>query len=462
MKIGSIKISRFDEGLTVFKPDYYLNRGKKIISDLIDKKVNYSSLLEVTDKLYQGGIFKRVFVEHDEYAHKYITASDMVKSQPLESAKKISIKYTPWVDDMTLRDKQVLVSCAGTVGNTVLVNNSFSGCIGSQEIIRIETSKVPYGFLYAYINSPIVNEYIQSMIYGAVVPRISPKELGSLPVLLPNKALQEQIHENIVIANDLRYEANKLLKEAIELISENFESIDRKKESFIGKTSILNLVNNYQKRLNSPAYINNGVKILEALTNKGFNFKTISDLNFKVYRPGIFKRIKVSNQNGLPYIKGSELNKINPFNSCEYLSKTKTPFLEELALKDGQILFTCAGTVGDIKLITKEYEEKKAVGSQDIIRIEKGESEISMEYLYAYLKTELIHEYIQSLKYGSVIERVEPFHVDLIPVFIPQKEVYEKVTLSVNKYKDFIYKAFKREEYALSLIEKEIESWQKS
>ena len=51
MKIGSIKISRFDEGLTVFKPDYYLNRGKKIISDLIDKKVNYSSLLEVTDKL---------------------------------------------------------------------------------------------------------------------------------------------------------------------------------------------------------------------------------------------------------------------------------------------------------------------------------------------------------------------------------------------------------------------------
>jgi len=211
MKSGRIKISRFNEGMTVFKPNFYLNRGKKVISDLLDKGIKNTSLSELSDNLYQGGIFKRVFVEKDEFAYQYITASDMVKSQPLDTAKKISMKYTPWVDEMTLRNHQILVSCAGTVGNTVLVNDSFAGCIGSQEIIRVETEKLPYGYLYAYISSPVVNEYIQSMIYGAVVPRISPEELGKLPVLLPSEAKQLEIHNLMVEASTLRVNANKFL-----------------------------------------------------------------------------------------------------------------------------------------------------------------------------------------------------------------------------------------------------------
>ena len=63
MKSGIVKISRFSEGLTVFKPGYYLNPGKRIISDLIEKNISYKLLSEISDKLYQGGIFKRVYVK---------------------------------------------------------------------------------------------------------------------------------------------------------------------------------------------------------------------------------------------------------------------------------------------------------------------------------------------------------------------------------------------------------------
>lgn len=147
MKSGRIKISRFNEGLTFFKPDFYLNQGKKIISDLLDKGIENCTLSELSDKLYQGGIFKRVFVEKKEYAFDYVTASSMIKNQPLDTAKKISRKYTPWIEEMTLHDKQILVSCAGTgsCGKTALVNASYSGCIGSQEIIRVESKKVQIG-----------------------------------------------------------------------------------------------------------------------------------------------------------------------------------------------------------------------------------------------------------------------------------------------------------------------------
>lgn len=461
MKSGKIQISRFAEGLTVFKPDYYLNRGKKTISDLIDKGVSWMRLSEISDKLYQGGIFKRVFNEEGEKAYKYITASDMVKSQPLDSAKNISKKFTPWVDLMTLKSSQVLVSCAGSVGNTVLVNESFAGCIGSQEIIRIETTKIPYGFCYAYISSSFAYEYIQSMIYGAVVPRISPDELGRLPILLPGEAKQQEIHKLIAEASSIRVEANKLLKGAINEIDEVLRFVNERSK-IIGKSSIKSLINNYQQRLDSPSYVNQGVSHYSYLKTQGFEFLKLKKMGFKVTRPGIFKRVKVSEKNGLPYIKGSELNKLNPFDSCEYLSKTKTPFLNELKLRENQILFTCAGTVGDVKLISKEYEERNSIGSQDIIRIEQSKAEISIFYLFAYLKTDFIQSYIQSLKYGSVIERVEPFHVDMIPVFLVSKDRYSEIVSNVEQYKNLLYKAFKCEEKAIDLVEKEIESWQES
>jgi type I restriction enzyme S subunit len=327
MKSGHIKISRFNEGLTVFKPDYYLNRGKKAISDLLDRGVDNSSLADLTDKLYQGGIFKRVFVENEEYAHQYITASDMVKAQPLDTAKNISIKYTPWVDEMTLRDKQILVSCAGTVGNTALVNNSFSGCIGSQEIIRIETSKVPYGFLYAYLSAPIVNEYIQSMIYGAVVPRISPGELGRLPVLLPEEPKQQQIHKLIVETSKLRVEANKLLKDAQKMVEEKI-NFKPNQSRVTQKVSINTIFDAHQKRYEAQYYVSEGYEIKEHI--KETDFKYLHDVCKPVFRPGIFKRHYVDT--GLEFLGGSDIVKAVP-KSDKKLSIAKTKHLNELKLR---------------------------------------------------------------------------------------------------------------------------------
>ena len=69
-------------------------------------------------------------------------------------------------------------------------------------------------------------------------------------------------------------------------------------------------------------------------------------------------------------------------------------------------------------------------------------------------------EYIQSLKYGSVIERVEPFHVEKIPVYIPDKEIINEVNRLISEHIELEYKAYKKEQEAVNLIETEIDSWQ--
>ena len=63
------------------------------------------------------------------------------------------------------------------------------------------------------------------------------------------------------------------------------------------------------------------------------------------------------------------------------------------------------------------------------------------------------------MKYGSVIERIEPFHVESIPVVVPPKELSCEIQNKIQIYMEATYKAFKAEEEAISMVEEEIEKW---
>lgn len=227
------------------------------------------------------------------------------------------------------------------------------------------------------------------------------------------------------------------------------------------KTSIVkskSILTSLQHRLDPPALMNDGVFAMQEVTSR-IATKIIANINATVSRPGIFKRIYV--ENGIPYIKGSEIFLNNPFRRCEHLSRTRTPFIDEMTLFEGQILITCAGSVGNIKMITKEYEDKKAIGSQDIIRLPSNDELFTKEYLFTYLQMPFVYDYIQSMKYGSVIERIEPFHIETIPIVTPTKELSEEVTSIIRQYMDYTYRAFNAEQKAIRMVEQEIEKWNK-
>ena len=71
-----------------------------------------------------------------------------------------------------------------------------------------------------------------------------------------------------------------------------------------------------------------------------------------------------------------------------------------------------------------------------------------------------MYDYIQSMKYGSVIERIEPFHVQSIPIVVPSKELSVNITNLITNYKNNVYQAFSNETQAISLVENEIALWQ--
>ena len=123
------------------------------------------------------------------------------------------------------------------------------------------------------------------------------------------------------------------------------------------------------------------------------------------------------------------------------------------------LLISCAGACGDVKLITKEYEDKKAIGSPDIIRLTSSDALYTTEYIFAYLQIPAIYDFMQSLKYGSVIERFDKYSVENIPIVEPTEELSKMVTEIINHYADCTYRAFVSEEKAITMVEQEIEKW---
>ncbi len=462
MKTLQVKHKWFKESGERLDASYYLSDGPLTKLKLKNSPYPMTTLEKESKSIFSGNIFKRSYVESEEYGWPYITGSDMIKSD-INGGKYVSKKYTSQKDKLAIEKGWILITCSGTLGNTVFTNLDFKGRVGTHDLIRVipKKNKLLPGFIYSYLTSKYGNGLLIQSSYGGVVKHIEPHHIKDLPVPVFPTELQLKIDNLINEVAELKYESTKLFQESILLIEQGMIKIckiDINKKNVIKVSSILN---NYQKRIDSPAFINDGIVQLDGLSEKGANIKSLKELKVDVTRPGIFKRVKVEKEYGLPYIKGSELSRVNPFSKCEYLSKTKTPFLEEQSLKENQILLTCAGTVGETKLISKEYEELKALGSQDIIRVEAKDSKIDTMYLYAYLNVPIVKNYIQSLKYGSVIERVEPFHIETIPVFIPDSDIIQSVSEKIEKFKNYRYLAFKKEQEAIALVEKEIEEWQK-
>ncbi|WP_026750677.1 restriction endonuclease subunit S [Sediminibacterium sp. C3] len=437
---------------------YYLNEdalNSLLLEENRDKCVQLNTIANV----WNPPIFKRQFCQKTENALPYCQSSDV--SNILEGSNVYVNKRQAISVGSVVAENQILVTGFGTIGNTRLVNELSAGISYANNVCRIQANAgFPYGYLYAFLSSKYGKSQLNKNASGSVVRYIEAPEIKKTLIPILQESKQQQIHDLIVEVSKLRVDANKLLKEAIVLLNKKLPYYEQSKKTMTGKSSIKEIFHNYQQRIDSPTFVNPAVIQQKKLQLSGIPFQTIRECGFQVTRPGIFKRIKVLSTSGLPYIKGSELNKLNPFGSCEYLSKNKTPFLDELQLKEDQILFTCAGTIGDLKLISKEFEEMKAIGSQDIIRIEEKSSNLPIYYLFAYLQTPIMQDYIQSLKYGSVIERVEPFHVDLIPVLIPDTDLKESICERVILYKSKNYEAFKLEQKAISLVEKHIETWQ--
>ncbi len=451
MKISSVK-SKFVVSQMRLDGSFHLSDGLEVRKLVSKSPYGTTEIKDVSSNIYCPGIFKRNYVKS---GIPFLGGGDIQK-QDLDSGKYLREKNTPNYEVLQIKKGWSLVTCGGTIGDTVFANNLLAKCWISQHVMRVIPQNIKEGMLYAYLASKYGKLLLTTNTYGSVIPTLNASNIANLPIPRFPEFFQQEVDNLVQEAARLREEATCALEKAKDKVSKccnnEFDNLECSQTNIVSVSSI---VKSFKTRLDPPVYINKGV----AWSKRQKHAKRLGDLNIKIWYPGIFKRAYV--KNGLPYIKGSSVFNVNPFKSCDHLSKARTPQLEELWLKEGMLLISCAGACGLVKMITKEYEDKGAIGSPDIIRLISNDELCTTEYLYVYLQLQHVYDFMQSLKYGSVIERFDIGNVKNIPIVIPSKELSEEITAIVRQYMDCTYRAFNAEEKAIHMVEQEIEKWNK-
>lgn len=403
---------------------------------------------DAAERIFHAGRWKRAYVSSPEHGITLLGSADMLKAD-LSDIKLISRKYTPDMEDKKLKKGWILISFSGTIGNTVFTTRQHAEKLASQHVIRLVPNNIlRAGYVYAFLSTRYGYNLLTQGTFGAVIQHIEPHNVANIPIPKAPESFQKEVDDLIQESATLREQATDALDEAHEHIEKLFPTFEVSK---IGHINIKEVLSSTGERFEAGYHQSVGKKF-DAYIKENFIWRPLSEVAV-VTHPDLFKRSYVDN--GLMFFGSTELFLATP-RSKKYVSKTKTPNIPALTLKEGMILIPRSGTIGDVAYATSQHAQKLA--SEDVIRLLPNNI-LRAGYIFAFLSTHIGKSLIQRYIFGSVIQQVEPHLLNEIPIPVLDDEEIAKIDSLANLYKDSLGKAGELELKAISMVEQEIEKW---
>ena len=419
------------------------------VYDRVIKQHSSNVLSYYCTEIFTSGRNKRVYTSK-EHGVPFLSNSDVVSANPFMSCKYSSKKYG-FDKSAVLRGGMILTGRVGAIGQTAFVPSYLekTQAMGSDNIIRIVVKpQYKNGFIYAYLASKIGNLSFWKHATGGVQPFITDAMVGKLPIPDFPETFQKEVDDLIQESARLREEATEDLLKAKKKIEILFPSVNV--ESF-GTIRSHEIISSLGKRFEASFHQSIG-KEFDSFIKTNFEWKPLSEMAY-VSRPDLFKRYYV--KNGLMFLGGKDIFLGIP-QSDKFVSKTKTPDIPSLVIKEGNILMPRSGTIGDVAIATSQHAQKLA--SEDVIRI-SADNILRAGYLYAFLSSSIGRALIQRYIFGSVIQHVEPHQLNHIPIPILDDELMNTISSLAISNKEKLGKAGELELKAIALVEEEIEKW---
>lgn len=207
-----------------FEAFYHTSENRNIY-DYIIQNFEYKTLGELTSKIFRPGIFKREYVADGV---TFLGGADILMQIP-NSEKKLSYRQVEKMPELKVKRNWILVTCGGTIGNTVIIDGQLEKCVISQHVMRIvPKDEVLKGYLYAVLSSKIGHSLITMHSTGSVIPQIESHHLELVPV--PILCNEEMLYidglistyvEKIEISKEKEIKAKFLVEQEIEKWNKN-------------------------------------------------------------------------------------------------------------------------------------------------------------------------------------------------------------------------------------------------
>lgn len=431
---------------------YHLSEGQHVQRSIASSPYPLLSIRQVADDIFIGNRARRVYVKNAKYGIPFLSSSDILKAD-LDNVKLASKKYTPDIERMSLKKGWTLISRSGTIGNCAFANAKHAQKLASEHVIRLIPNNIlREGLIYAYLASKYGHSLLTQGTFGAVIQHIEPAFVGSIAIPQFPESFQQEVDDLIQKSARLREEASDALEYAIGYFDTLF--LIPFKENGLGKVSSKEILTSINKRFEASFHISEG-KDIDKYIKEHYEWKSLGEVCSNISRPDIFKRYYV--KKGVTFLGGADIFLATP-DSEKRLSPKKTANIGALMIKEGTILLPRSGTIGNVAWAHAGHAQKLA--SEDVIRITPNDI-LRAGYVYAFLASKYGKKLIQRYIFGSVIQHVEPPHLKLIPVPIIDKKVMDDIHDKVMVYSSAMGKAIEYERKAITMVEQEIEKWNK-
>ncbi len=188
--------------------------------------------------------------------------------------------------------------------------------------------------------------------------------------------------------------------------------------------------------------------------NKDWKSLKLGSVVKKIFYPGRFKRNYVDKFPGaIPFLGGSNITEL--ITETGKWFRPDDPHINQLKVEAGWILVTRSGSTGIVSMVPPAWDGFAM--SEHVIRIIPNNKELSGEYVYAFLKSNLGQLELAKGIFGSVIEEISPESISEINILIPKnKKIFEKIDSGVKDAQKNRDQAIQGDKDAIEFLEQKL------
>ncbi|WP_328358157.1 restriction endonuclease subunit S [Streptomyces sp. NBC_00445] len=428
--------------------------------------VESAALKELTVEhggIFSGPQFARVYLTASEHSVPFVGSKDMLVADlsTLPRLRKSDAEL-PGMRYLKLRAGTSLISRSGfNAGRRSYVRPDMAGFWSSEDVIKVvpDEDKIKPGYLYAFLSSRFGEVLVRSGIYGSTVKHIAPDHVGEIRVPRFGAVVENEIHELVQGAAELRAEFQAGLEAATrdlfstagieELLDLRWHEGGRDlgfAPPRVTATSLRAL--NFQPRAR---------RILERLGER--ECVTLGDVcEGGMLGSGVrFKRIDAEPGHGAVRLIGQrQAFWLRP--EGRWISPDQAP--PGIFTTDETVMIAAQGTLGENEVFCRPFLVTGSwldhAYSQHFLRVVPGDPRFSGAYLFALLRSEPIFRLLRSMSVGG---KQQDLHEELrksvpVPVLTqPDRDRIAATIRSAYKKRD---EADRREDLALARLEEAV------
>lgn len=447
---------------------YHLSEGVSVRNAVKKSPYTLRNVEDGANSIFYGCRAKRVYVKSEKHGIPFLSSSDILLAD-VNNVKLASRKYMSGVEEMKLEKDWILISRSGTIGNCAYTNEQHAQKLASEHVIRINPNDIlRRGYLYAYLASKYGHSLLTQGMFGGVIQHIEPDFVGSLPIPDMPAAFQEEVDKKIKNAASLRSQAAEMLREAENILKEEagLRNLTPNDYDYFGPHPHDRQVSCFSKSIkaigttsfNAFNHSERISKTKQLLDKPTVPLKSVL-LDNDVFSTGSFPRVEVSSNNGVMLINQSDIfdNIVNG----KHISKRGVN-LSRL-VEYGEVLIAGVGTLGEnesfCRVIFANEDLTGQLVSGEFIRL-KTAKQVPSGYLFTWLNTDYGFRFIRSLQAGTKLCRPIPQLLLELPIPILDNDIMFKIDGIIKSAFTKRHEANCLEKEAISMVEKEIDSWE--